>query len=57
MPFVSTEEEVRNFFITCGEIVEIRLPKWQDSGRLRGYGHVLFSSDKCAKQALTLNGI
>ena len=28
------------FFAAHGAIKELRLPRYQDSGRLRGYGHV-----------------
>ena len=31
----------------------MRLPKWQDTGRLRGFGHIVFSSQKSRQKALT----
>jgi len=55
LPFTSSEEEIRNFFTEhgCNDILELRLPKWQDSGRLRGFGHVVFSSQETRKRALS----
>mmetsp|Transcript_22380 Transcript_22380/g.27342 ORF Transcript_22380/g.27342 Transcript_22380/m.27342 type:complete len:365 (-) Transcript_22380:101-1195(-) len=56
LPFDSTEEQIREFFERNGgitDIIEMRLPKWQDSGRLRGYGHVVFKSDDSKQKALS----
>ena len=57
LPFDGTEEAVRIFFQAVGTIVSIRLPRWHDSGRLRGYGHVEFATEDEATQALELNGV
>lgn len=59
IPFDATPEQVKEFFMSNGDIedvVELRLPTWQDSGRLRGYGHVLFGSTASYEKALTLSG-
>ena len=36
LPFTSTEDEIRSFFAEhdCNDILQLRLPTWQDSGRL-----------------------
>lgn len=46
IPFTATPDMVKQFFIDggCKDITDIRLPVWHDSGRLRGYGHVVFES-------------
>jgi len=57
--FEASEDELREFFREQGDIkdiIEMRLPTWQDTGRLRGYGHVLFGSVQSAEKALTLSG-
>lgn len=36
LPFTSTEDDVKEFFKSCGSIISVRLPRWHDSGRLRG---------------------
>ncbi|KAL7520156.1 hypothetical protein ACHAWX_004898, partial [Stephanocyclus meneghinianus] len=56
LPFTSTVEDVREFFEEhgCPDIVELRLPTWQDSGRLRGFGHVVFGSLKTKERALNV---
>lgn len=56
LPYDSTEEDILAFFKSCGQIHSVRLPKWHDSGRLRGYGHVQFSSLESVKLALHLDG-
>lgn len=45
-PFDATPDEIRGFFQEngCGDIEDLRLPVWQDTGRLRGFGHVVFTS-------------
>jgi len=59
LPFDCTEDEVQEFFTShgCSDILDIRLPKWQDSGRLRGYGHIVFQSvDSCQKAIHEIHG-
>ena len=56
LPYDSTEEDIKAFFQSCGQIQSVRLPKWHDSGRLRGYGHVQFTSTNSVKEALNLDG-
>lgn len=56
LPFECTDEEVRDFFKDCGTIKAVRLPKWHDSGKLRGYGHVEFTSSAAAVAAMELSG-
>lgn len=69
IPFACTPEQVRAFFVQhlLGEahdtdddnedcIVDLRLPVWHDSGRLRGYGHVVFQTLEQYDKALQLSG-
>lgn len=56
LPFASTEEEIKEFFSKVGSIVSVRLPKWHDSGKLKGYGHIEFSKAAEATKALDLSG-
>lgn len=58
IPFDATPDQVKEFFASNGveDVVELRLPTWQDSGRLRGYGHVLFDSETSYEKALKLSG-
>lgn len=56
LPYDSTEADVLSFFESCGHIQSVRLPKWHDSGRLRGYGHVQFSLSEAVTKALDLDG-
>jgi nucleolin len=54
IPYVCAEQDVRDFFIGHGveDIEELRLPVWQDSGRLRGYGHVVFATQESHQKAI-----
>ena len=58
IPFDATPDQVKEFFVTAGieDVVELRLPTWQDSGRLRGYGHIHFQSAESYEKALKLSG-
>ena len=56
LPFDATEIDVRSFFEGAGTVTAVRLPRWHDSGRLRGYGHVEFETVPQADLALDLNG-
>ena len=59
IPFDATPEQVKEFFVSKGgieDIKELRLPTWQDSGRLRGYGHVVLDSETSYANALKLSG-
>ena len=60
IPFDCSEEDVKTFFVSngCADILQLRLPRWQDSGRLRGYGHVVFDSETSRSKAVgELNGM
>ena len=50
------EDDVRAFFAAHGAIKELRLPRYQDSGRLRGYGHVEYETAQSAASALKASG-
>lgn len=58
LPFTATEQEVRDFFVSVksGVILSVRLPRWHDSGNLRGYGHVEFQNAAAATEAMKLDG-
>jgi nucleolin len=63
IPFAAKPDQVRHcilehatFLDATNDIVELRLPTWQDSGRLRGYGHVVFSSQEHCTKVLSLFG-
>jgi nucleolin len=54
IPFTATPSMVQQFFIDggCRDVTDLRLPVWHDSGRLRGYGHVVFASPEGRAHAL-----
>lgn len=56
LPFTAKESDVIEFFKPAGRVLSVRLPTWQDSGRLRGYGHVEFTNAEMATKALEMDG-
>lgn len=57
IPYECTEEEIRTIFEESGKIEEIKIPKYQDSGKNRGYGHITFKKVDSVKSALEKNGV
>jgi nucleolin len=58
LPFEATPDQLKEFFGTheITDVLEMRLPTWQDTGRLRGYGHVVFDTVESHTKALALSG-
>ena len=56
-PYEIEEAQIRDAFKTCGKIVGVRLPRFHDSGKCRGYGHIEFESIKSVKAALSHDGM
>jgi nucleolin len=55
IPYEATEEQVREFFRGLN-VTSLRLPRWQDTGRLRGYGHAELATPKDYELALAKSG-
>lgn len=54
--YETKEEDIRKFFEHCGTIREITFPKYEDSGRSKGYCGVLFTSPKATEKATEMDG-
>jgi hypothetical protein len=50
------DQDLRDFFSSCGDIMALRMPRWQDSGKPMGYAHVEFASAADAAGAIKLSG-
>jgi len=57
LTFEVTEDEIRQAFSNCGEVTTIRLPKFQDTGKPRGFGYVTFDTVEARDNALQCNGM
>jgi len=55
--FEVTEDELRQAFGTCGNISHIRIPKYQDTGKPRGFAYVSFDTEEAKENALQCNGM
>eukprot|EP00903_Cladosiphon_okamuranus_P020342 g18662.t1 len=56
IPWTCDESDVREFFKGCGKITDVRMPRWNDSGRPRGYAHVAFAGTGGARAAFGRDG-
>ena len=54
--YETSEDDIRNFFSECGTITNITFPRFEDSGRSKGYCGVSFASPKASMKALELDG-
>jgi nucleolin len=52
IPYNTTEDEIREKFNSCGIIKEIKMPKYQDSGRNIGYAHIYFKKNNSIKKVI-----
>jgi RNA recognition motif-containing protein len=48
----ATEENLRELFETCGEVVDAKIIKDRDSGRSKGFGFVEMGSKEDADKAI-----
>ena len=55
IPYETTEDELKELFSPYGTIEQIKLPKYQDSGRNIGYCHIYYSTTESANKALELD--
>lgn len=56
IPYSCTEDDLKAFFKEEAEhITEIKMPKFQDSGRCIGYAHVMINSKDAFQAALGKN--
>lgn len=55
IPYETTVDELKSIFEEFGTILDVKLPKYQDSGRNRGYAHITFKKNSEAEKALVRN--
>ena len=53
LDYSSTEEDLREAFGLCGEVVEAIVVRDRDTGRYRGFGFVKFSVESDAQRAIS----
>lgn len=56
LSFDASEEDITSAFSGCGEITQIRLPRYHDSGKMKGYAYVQFSDIDGATKCVAMNG-
>lgn len=52
LSFHTTESDVREHFSQCGNLKDVKLATFQDSGKCKGYGWVEFETIEAAQQAV-----
>ena len=55
IPYTATSDDIRKIFDDCGKIEELKIPKYQDSGKNRGYAHLTFKKTSSIAKALLKN--
>uniref|UniRef100_M4C174 RRM domain-containing protein n=1 Tax=Hyaloperonospora arabidopsidis (strain Emoy2) TaxID=559515 RepID=M4C174_HYAAE len=55
IPYRATESDLVTHFTSCGTVREVRMPRYQDSGKPRGYAHVVFDDEVALEKALLLD--
>ncbi|KAE9002513.1 hypothetical protein PR001_g18232 [Phytophthora rubi] len=56
IPYRANEGDLVTHFSSCGTVREVRMPRYQDSGKPRGYAHVVFDDEATLSKALKLDG-
>ncbi|KAL4158220.1 hypothetical protein PRNP1_003999 [Phytophthora ramorum] len=56
IPYKASEGDLVTHFSSCGTVREVRMPRYQDSGKPRGYAHVVFDDEAALQKALLLDG-
>lgn len=56
IPYKADEGDLVSHFSSCGAVKEVRMPRYQDSGKPRGYAHVVFDNANSIPKALELDG-
>ncbi len=56
LPYQINESDLESAFAPFGEITDVALIKDRETGRLKGFGFVEYSSADAAKKALELDG-
>jgi len=55
LPYTSSEEDLQNFFSSCGSINDVHIIKDRETGRSRGFGFVTFDTTEGFQAALEQN--
>jgi nucleolin len=54
LSFQATEQDIQEAFSGCGAINQIRLPKYHDTGKMKGYAYVEFDDIEAAKACVNM---
>jgi len=56
LSFKSTEDSIKKYFQGCGSILEVRIAKDRDTGKMKGFAHIDFEDSDGLQNAIQLNG-
>lgn len=56
LPYETTEEDLKNIFSKFGEIIKIKLPKYQNTNKNVGHCYIYFNNEQSAIKSLELDG-
>lgn len=55
IPYSTNEDDLTQFFSSCGDIESVALIRDRDTGRLKGFGFITFITGDAAQKALKLD--
>lgn len=56
LSFKTTEDSIKRHFKDCGGIIEVRIAKDRDTGKMKGFAHIDFEESDGVQQAIRKNG-
>lgn len=57
LPFLAKDDEMIEIFKNYGKIISFKFPKYQDSGRMLGYGYITYKHKSSVDKAIADNGL
>ena len=55
LPYKSTETDLKKLFSKYGDIVKIKLPKYQNTSKNEGHCYIYYNKEQSAIKSLELN--
>ncbi|OII76669.1 RNA recognition family protein [Cryptosporidium andersoni] len=56
IPFSSDESSIKSFFSNCGNVRRVSIPRYSDTGKMRGFAMVEMENDEQIQNVLKLSG-
>jgi len=57
LPYKVNENAIKGLFKDCGNVMDVRIAKDRDTGKVKGFAHVEFDSAEAVQNAILKNGV